>query len=585
MSHIFNLVAAFILLQVLSVAYVHADVDDFEFSSFEADYYLSTDEEGRSKLRIKERLVAEFPEIDQNKGLVREIPFSYRNRPLSFELESVQRNGSDEPVYDSYRDGPFKVIETGTDKYLYGQQEYKFTYTVRDVIVDVDGGKQELFWDVNGTGWRQGFDEVSGRVHLEDDIEDGFTGEVRCLQGASGEDEICSAEIEDGVVEFSSTRYLRPGENISMVLEFEPFTAQPFSEGMARTIRVAAVGLSASLAVVALVWALALRVRHRDSKRNQVVIPEYQMPEGISILTAAFIYKPNKSLQKVVAAHVVDLAVRGRLAIVEKESKTLGLLKRNRYELKLKNAEGLNEHDREMIDVLFGTREVGAVYKMGANQNRVAKKMQKLIKNVQESVIDEGYRYKVPTWYRPYVASVAAVLLGVGVNMEMYFAGFTDWRLSLGFSGLVSLFLVVLIIGGGVRALTDDGEKLFVHIAGIKDYIQLAEAERLRYLQSPEGAKSRSLDTSDKSQIIELYEDLLPLAVLFGQERQWSKVLGDYYEESSHQPAWYGSTGGFNASNFSSSVSSFSAAASSNSSGMSGGTSGGGGGGGGGGGR
>lgn len=122
----------------------------------------------------------------------------------------------------------------------------------------------------------------------------------------------------------------------------------------------------------------------------------------------------------------------------------------------------------------------------------------------------------------------------------------------------------------------------------------MAETDRIRMLQSPEGAEkvARIINGTDEAQLIKLYERVLPYAVLFGLESEWNKQLGRYYEATSTQPDWFmGSNGAFNAVVFTSAMSSFStannyASSVSSSSGGStgGGFSGGGGGGGGGGG-
>ena len=98
----------------------------------------------------------------------------------------------------------------------------------------------------------------------------------------------------------------------------------------------------------------------------------------------------------------------------------------------------------------------------------------------------------------------------------------------------------------------------------------------------------------DAEQVLRVTERLLPYAVLFGHEREWSDELASLYAARGEQPGWYSGRDGFNAVAFSAGVSSFTSAsssswsgsASSSSSGGSGGggSSGGGGGGGGGGG-
>ncbi|MDM9073750.1 DUF2207 domain-containing protein, partial [Klebsiella pneumoniae] len=84
--------------------------------------------------------------------------------------------------------------------------------------------------------------------------------------------------------------------------------------------------------------------------------------------------------------------------------------------------------------------------------------------------------------------------------------------------------------------------------------------------------------------VLHLYEALLPYAVVFGQEKQWSQQLAARYEGGS--PTWYVGVSAFDASAFSSGIGSLSASVSATSSGGAGGggSAGGGGGGGGGGG-
>ena len=53
-----------------------ASVNDFYFSDFTGDYYLSKDSEGISHLKVVESVTAVFPDYKQNKGICRQIPFT-----------------------------------------------------------------------------------------------------------------------------------------------------------------------------------------------------------------------------------------------------------------------------------------------------------------------------------------------------------------------------------------------------------------------------------------------------------------------------------------------------------------------------
>lgn len=66
---------------------------------------------------------------------------------------------------------------------------------------------------------------------------------------------------------------------------------------------------------------------------------------------------------------------------------------------------------------------------------------------------------------------------------------------------------------------TPAAEGIVDHLWGIHDYIRLAEQHRFAVLQSPDGAQRSSAN------VLLLNERLLPFAVLFGLEKEWSKQL------------------------------------------------------------
>lgn len=116
----------------------------------------------------------------------------------------------------------------------------------------------------------------------------------------------------------------------------------------------------------------------------------------------------------------------------------------------------------------------------------------------------------------------------------------------------------------------------------------MAEEERLKLLQSPEGAEKVG-EVSDTGVRIKLYEKVLPYAIMFGQEKKWAQQLGALYEQTGTAPDWSPASTAFSAAMFSSMMSDVNSGVSSASSysassgGSGGGGSSGGGGGGGGG--
>ena len=123
MLMLFAILFSFLLITILPThTAVAKNVQDFYFDSFEADYYLTKDEEGISRLKVKETFVAIFPNYNQNKGLCRRIPYtSNGGKNLTIERMTkddirVTRNGLTEPIYSIEKtdDDEYEVC-TGTE--------------------------------------------------------------------------------------------------------------------------------------------------------------------------------------------------------------------------------------------------------------------------------------------------------------------------------------------------------------------------------------------------------------------------------------------------------------------------------------
>ncbi len=581
------------LVFIFSVSTSAQNVQDFRFSSFDGVYELSLDDEDRAVMLVTETLVAEFPDRNQNKGIVREIPRTYQGRPLSFELISLERNGEPEPVYEQTRSGDFMVISTGTDSYVRGTQTYELSYRLRDVILDT-GNSQELFWDINGTGWRQPFDSVSATLQLDEAIQESLTGRVTCFQGPADSQEPCEYAVQtDGTIEFNSTRPFSPTENLSIVVEFEPNTFAPYAEGTGGTMRALLAGLAIVSSLLALRLANSVRRRGRDHPGRGLTVRQYIPPKDISVLFAAVTTGNNKFIQKAVTAELLDLAVKKHIQIIDTGKIRLFGIGNNTYEIKLIQTKGLRSTSESLLQAFFGdTLRKDATHELHKASSSTGRKLASLQQSLKSEVVSRGYRRKTTGIVWPLVtAGIGSVLAGsllawmssVGLPFDVT----NDWRTWVIIGSFISTLVSILIISTSLRPLTKKGRELVDHIEGMKEYISLAEAERLRFAQSPDGAQRQRINTDDPAEIIRLYERLLPYAVLFGDEKKWFQELGQYYEQQSSQPAWYAGTGAFSASNFSSSMSQISSVAtSSSSSGFSGGGgSGGGGGGGGGGGR
>ncbi|CAN5622014.1 DUF2207 domain-containing protein [soil metagenome] len=566
-------------------------VQDFNFSRFDAEYVISKDDEGRSTMRVTETLIAEFPDFKQNKGIVRDIPRRYGGRSLSFELLSLGRNGQPEPIYEQTTVGEFVSVSTGTEDYLTGTQEFTIVYQLRDVIRDF-GDFQELFWDINGTGWRQSFGEVRATVVLDESVHGAFSGKATCYQGVVNSREACDYQTDENSATFNATRILRGGENLSAVMEFQPGTFEPYQEGFAGVFWAIIAGSSMFLSVAGAVLAVRLKLRTRDFPGRGIVVRQYLVPKNVSVMLAGMVDKRPKIVQKAFTAQIMELAVQKKIKIIDTGQRSVPLIGKKTYELEIANTTDISNEGQELLTLLFGLDYVvGQRYNIPKTSSTIGIKMQAFQKMLKERVIQLGYRTKTTGKWIPGVMVAGGVVLAIATLILLEEAGgvdfASDWRPYALVVAVPSFLTVIVVLFSNLDPLTQKGRELFDYVRGMKEYISLAETERLRFAQSPDGAQRTKINTDDTGEVIKLYEELLPYAVLFSQEKQWFEQLGKYYEERNETPYWYAGTGAFNSSSFASAMSGISsAAASSSSSGFSGGGgSGGGGGGGGGGGR
>jgi len=566
---------------IVSAPPASADVNDFTIADYKIHFTLGRDDDKRSILTTEETIVADFPQVDQNHGIERYIPSNYDGHPTSLNVLSVTNQKSEAWGNTSYDSGDYKVLRIGdADRYVHGRETFIITYTQRDVTrYFEDARRDEFYWDTNGTAWRVPISALNVSLSVDKNLEDALTGDVKCYQGVYGSSAGCDIK-QDGTMFTAAGRNLAIGENITLAVGFKPQTFAKYEpslfEKMVNTwlwmqlaILLPAIGLFIFLIIRFTTWS-------RRKSELGTIIPEYLPPKEASITLAASVIATRSTF----AAQLIDLAVRHYFKIYETKKKSLW--SRGTYEIEIvKSIDGLRDEEKEFVsDVFKSDTQVGAKistdslrndYSLSSRMMDNPKKLKALIRgqyNLQQK--DPGKA----TWFKKF---------------GLFLLGLTVLMLS---PVLFVVSLTALIMSTILWVFTDKGLSLYRYLEGLKMYISVAEEDRLKMLQSPEGAEKVQVDGSDQKQLIKLYEKVLPYAVLFGQEAEWNKQLGHYYEATGTRPDWYTGTslGAFNAAAFSGAMSGLttsinsSGAASSSSSGSSGGGSSGGGGGGGGGG-
>ena len=577
-----------------AAAVVPTGVDDFTFASFDGDYRLGRDSDGHSTLITVETLVARFPETDQNHGIRRQLVEDYDGHPTDLEVVSVaDENGTPRSFTSESEDGILSLTIAAKD-YVHGDQTYVITYRQTNVTrYFADRGDDEFYWDTNGTEWAQPFDRVTATVHLGSGLAESLQGTASAYRGAQGSTEAASVERTDDGYRFRADQ-LGARENLTFAIGFAPGTFTARADGLFDTGWGFAAVAGLLLSILALAGAIVVRVRLlRDAPGRGTIIPEYVPPKE-GLLLAADLTKRTK---KAVPAQTLDLAVSGRLRVLQ----TTGLFGRPSYTLEFVSTEATGSQalrqphpttdELQMLQALFSDALLpGTTLELGKSNSRVARAISALMKRVHTDATGFGYRTTGPRGpvRAVFFTALGATVLAV-VSSVLCLVG--DFGGALPFAilfGSVLLFVVAAVLVSR-SPLTAAGTTLREYVDGLRMYVELAEADRIRYLQSPQGAERVPVAVNDPREMLKLTERLLPWAVLFGEEKKWLAELGRFYEETGQAPTWYSGQTAFNAAVLSQMVSGISSSTTMASSSSSGGTggggfSGGGGGGGGGGG-
>jgi len=546
---------------------LRADTSNFTFESFDADYTLTRDAEGLAELQVVETLVAVFPDYDQNRGILRTIPKYYGNSPLDISDIAVHdENGASvyfeqtdvDTSYDGSNALEYRAVELalGTNEYVHGRTTYVISYTAHNVVrAFADSGNDEFYWDINGTEWAQTFGRVSVALHVDDSVAGALTGARACYWGRYGNETRCAIENPQSGEFTASVSDLAPQSNVTISVEFEDGTfVQPVVPQDSWIIAKAPFWLLlASIAL--LIGALVVRFGlWRDAPGRGIIIPQYVTPDDRDLLQAGNLIEREPVAM---AAQFVDLAVRGLVQVVDLYPDRSGSAISNRYALDFVTKEGATAAELKILNILFDDLdEPGERKQLGSLAASVGASLYEQTARARRDTIKQGLRAQptgtIARWVR-------GAMLGV-------FAGYVAiffWTVSVDIDagpmfGFAIGAGVVLLMASGILTkpylLSRAGAESREYLLGMRDYLRLAEEDRLRVLQSPEGAER--VVTSDQRAIVKLHEKLLPYAVLWGIEREWSRQLEVEYQAIAESPSWIG--GNLSTINLGSMVSDFS---------------------------
>ncbi|MEV7608177.1 hypothetical protein AB0N61_01725 [Microbacterium sp. NPDC089320] len=280
---------------------------------------------------------------------------------------------------------------------------------------------------------------------------------------------------------------------------------------------------------------LGLAVIERVRSVQPVTSPgaRFGPADGATVLHDALLLNADR---KAVAAALIDLAVQRKVRLlVEAESASAGR-SRTRAPIGMEIVDGATFTPEELgvLEALFGPDHTpGRVRRFSSDARALHRRVRRVLDEAEKRLGSAGLIDRSRRGWATFLIRVAAVLV-IGVCLLLLLAA---WAVSepggalyaVLLAGLVGAIAAIVIAPRPWRRFRPAAQPLRAHLAGMREYIALAEAEPLRFAQSADGADLRSdvspEATAARLQRFLLNERLLPYAVLFGLERSWTAVL------------------------------------------------------------
>ena len=385
------------------------------------------------------------------------------------------------------------------------------------------------------------------------------TGGVACYTGYTfSDDQNCTiTPLADGY-SFTATTRLYPGENLTLYIPLAidafalPVYTVTIKDFLPYIFWGVVILLAGTLIGVSIYRHHRLTGENRKYYKSLLKPVQYLPPQGVTVSQAAQLTLVKKIKPGAVNT-LLELAVNHKIELIKGEP--TGIFQKPTWQIRIKNLEGLSKSEKALLQLAGDADaepQVGdlitlqthtasarraALATLAHSDDEVALRKLKLLKS--KATLKKN---KANNLFAPMFLVVSTMFI-MPIFIYAYEAIFGEVSM-LALVILMGLIVLILLTASSITngsnskyaKLTRQGIEMAAYLDGLREYISLAEAERLQVLQSVQGA-----DTSPAG-VVKLYERLLPYAALFGYETSWLKTLSRYYEDLRTAPTWCAST-------------------------------------------
>jgi hypothetical protein len=382
-------------------------------------------------------------------GLYRSIPVEYVtpqgfNYSLFLDVKRISDAHGQPLKFDSSRERHYRKLKIYIADADDSVQTISIEYTVSDALRFFDD-HDEFYWNVTGDEWTAPIRSASARIivpagttNIRANV---FTGAYR----SRAQD--ADVEITGNGVEVRSRASLGIREGLTVAVAFdkgfvhEPTAADKVSLFL-RSNWPLLVPIFAFFVMFYLWW-----TKGRDP-RLRPIAAQYEPPDQLTPGEAGTLVDNSADMRDITAS-IVDLAVRGYIAIEEHQKDTmLGLMHHKDYNFLVRKDRSewakLKPHEQTLLAGLFTTGSVGESVAMSSLENHFYTSLPGIRNNIFDSLVTHGY-------YKQRPDAVRATYLGVGgvLGLLLVFGGL---KLAASMGMAPPAFIIAGILTGGIIA-------------------------------------------------------------------------------------------------------------------------------------
>jgi uncharacterized membrane protein YgcG len=518
--------------------------------------------EGNGDLIVTESIQVWAEGKQIRRGILRDFPTTYHRADgsrveVGFDVQSVMRDDQYEQFTTERMSNGVRVrIGSAGVSLNTGSHNYVIKYrTTRQI--GFFKSYDELYWNATGTGWTFPIDVAEARITLPESVPIQQSAIYTGPQGAAGKDAVV-VEQQPGRIVFRTTARLPAANGLTVAAGWQKgVVAEPTSMQRVDAIlhdepalKVAAIGGGLVIGFYLIVWLLFGR-----DPRGGTIIPLFGPPEGMSAAGVRFIHEMGMD-DRVFSAGIVGLGVNRCLKLFDREGgqslRHLGgghpadaaekvlenglfakgatvALNNSKHEVISSARSSLHRTLKDSYGELFSNNTWAAVAGLaggilvtviiiGAYGESYPNDGAVIFSGVLIpllpimfgcSMIRSGRRLGGNRGRLQIVIGLLALLAGVTVGIGIIGA-------NIGFGYAMAPAIVPYVLAafgalgfGWLKAPSAEGRKILDQIDGFRQYLSVAEEDRLEFLNPPKKTP-------------ELFERFLPYAIALNVENSWA---------------------------------------------------------------